>query len=138
MKAWLVDTGPFVSYLDRKDPAHANIADLLDNFKGRLLTTAAVIGEVMYFVSELPSGPLSFAEFLIASATQIVPLTTPPEVLAAAELMHQYRDTPMDFADATLVLLADQTGTTDILTLDRRGFSTYRSRKGKAFKLAGA
>src|SRR5439155_20565280 len=124
MKAWLVDTGPFVSYLDRKDPAHTSIADLLHNFKGRLLTTAAVIGEVMYFVSELPGGPLSFAEFLIASSTQIVSLTTPPEVLAAAELMHQYRDMPMDFADATLVLLGDESGTAGILILVRLGVFT--------------
>ena len=74
----------------------------------------------MYFVSELPNGPMSFAEFLIASGTHIVSPASPREVLAAAQLMYQYRDTPMDFADATLVLLAGQTGTTDILTLDRR------------------
>src|SRR2546426_11676029 len=92
----------------------------------------------MYFVSNLPSGPLSFAKFLIASATQIVSLATPPEVLAAAELMHQYRDTPMDFADATLVLLADQTGTTDILTLDRRGVSTYRRATRRPYMLGRA
>jgi len=135
MRTCLVDTGPFVSYLDRKDTAHVDVADFLNNFKGRLTTTGAVIGEVMYFISELPNGPVSFAEFLIASQTHIVPLTASREVLSAAELMHRYRDTPMDFADATLVLLSEQTGTTEILTLDRRGFSTYRTAKGKAFSL---
>ena len=136
MRTCLVDTGPFVSYLDRKDPAHTDVAEFLDNFNGQLSTTGAVIGEVMYFISELPDGPVSFAELLIASGTHIVSLAGPSEVLTAAELMYQYRDTPMDFADATLVLLADKTGTTEILTLDRRGFSTYRTAKGKAFSLA--
>jgi predicted nucleic acid-binding protein len=49
--------------------------------------------------------------------------------------MRKYADTPMDFADATLVLLADATGILEILTLDRRGFSTYRTSKGKRFRL---
>jgi hypothetical protein len=54
---------------------------------------------------------------------------------AAVALMKQYRDTPMDFADATLVLLAEELGLLDILTLDRRGFSTYRIGRGRAFRL---
>jgi uncharacterized protein len=44
-------------------------------------------------------------------------------------------DTPMDFADATLVALAEQLGLSDILTLDCRGFSTYKTSKGKRFRL---
>ena len=41
----------------------------------------------------------------------------------------------MDFADATLVLLSDRLAVTDILTLDRRGFATYRTAKGRAFRM---
>jgi predicted nucleic acid-binding protein len=41
----------------------------------------------------------------------------------------------MDFADATLVLLAEALGVRDILTLDRRGFSTYRTRPRGGFRL---
>lgn len=37
--------------------------------------------------------------------------------------------------DATLVRLAEGLDVHDILTLDRRGFSTYRSRRRRAFKL---
>jgi predicted nucleic acid-binding protein len=90
----------------------------------------------MYFTSEDPSGPLVFAQFLIASRVIISEMCQPAEVLAAAELMDRYSDTPMDFADATLVLLADRLGITDVLTLDRRGFSTYRTSKGKPFRIA--
>ena len=54
---------------------------------------------------------------------------------AAVDLMARYRDTPMDFADATLVLLADTLGVRDILTLDRRGFRTYRTAKRQSFQL---
>ena len=49
--------------------------------------------------------------------------------------MEQYAETPMDFADATLVLLADDLDVRRIFTLDRRGFSTYRTRSRKAFQV---
>jgi predicted nucleic acid-binding protein len=41
------------------------------------------------------------------------------------ELMEQYRDRPMDLADATLVLVAEKTGDRQILTLDS-DFLFYR------------
>ncbi|MDE2888614.1 MAG: hypothetical protein OXR72_10390 [Gemmatimonadota bacterium] len=41
----------------------------------------------------------------------------------------------MDYADATLVLLAEHIRSFDILTLDRRGFSTYRSSENRGFRL---
>lgn len=130
-----MDTGPFIAYVNRRDPAHAAVAERLDDFTGHLVTTGAVVTEVMYFVSGVPGGPLAFAELLVASGTQIAEACDPKMVLVAADLMASYADTPMDFADATLVQLADAVGAIDILTLDRRGFSTYRTAKGKAFRL---
>jgi predicted nucleic acid-binding protein len=38
--------------------------------------------------------------------------------------LEKYSDTPMDYADATLVLLAEALEVHEVLTLDRRGFST--------------
>ena len=49
--------------------------------------------------------------------------------------MQKYADTPMDFADATLVLLAEALDLRDVLTLDRRGFSTYRTRRRRSLGL---
>ena len=59
----------------------------------------------------------------------------PSRIAAAVALMKKYADTPMDFADATLVVAADQLGIVEVLTLDRRGFSTYRTSKGRGFRL---
>lgn len=41
----------------------------------------------------------------------------------------------MDYADATLVLLAGQLRCFDVATLDRRGFSTYRAAGNRGFRL---
>jgi predicted nucleic acid-binding protein len=135
MRTWLIDTGPFIAYISRTDPMHTRVAARVDGFAGQLATTSAVITEVMCFLSGVPAGPVSFAELLLASGTRIAESTQPQHVLAAAELMGKYADTPMDFADATLVQLAEELGVMDILTLDRRGFSRYRTVKGKAFRL---
>ena len=41
----------------------------------------------------------------------------------------------MDFADATLVWLAELVNTLDVMTIDRQDFQIYRPRGGKAFNL---
>ena len=135
MKTCLVDTGPLVAYLDRKDPRHDDVAAFLDGFKGQLATTAAVVVEVMFFVSESPGGAVSFAKLLMSSDVLVLGSFKPAQILTAAELMEKYSDTPMDFADATLVLLANELRVTEILTLDKRGFSTYRLGNNKSFRL---
>ena len=49
------------------------------------------------------------------------------------ELMARYDNVPMDFADATLVAMAEEFGIGDVFTLDNRGFSTYRWHKTRRF-----
>jgi len=134
VKTWLVDTGPVVAYLDAGDPAHAAVAARWDSFRGQLVTTSAVITEAMHFVSASQSGARHLADLVAASGMEVYDLSRPPELHEAVSLMEKYDDTPMDFADATLVLLAEALQVREILTLDRRGFSTYRTRKRQAFR----
>lgn len=135
MKTWLLDTGPLVAYLDARDPAHGPVAAILEPFTGQLLTSSAVITEAMHFVSSTRRGPRALAEFIQQSRTEVYDLSRPAELVEAVTLMELFAQTPMDFADATLVLLAEALSTNEILTLDRRGFSTYRTRQGKALQL---
>ncbi len=135
MKTWLVDTGPLVAYLDAGDPSHAQVASCLDEFSGALVTTSAVITEAMHLLAVSRDGPRTLAEFVAASGMAVYDLCRPPELHEAVVLMESYADTPMDFADATLVLLAEGVDVRDILTLDRRGFSTYRTRQRRHFRL---
>lgn len=134
MTLCLIDTGPLVAYLDATDPAHQVVANSLDRFSGRLATTSAVITESMHFVSAVPAGPRALAELLEAARLEVFDLCQPPEIREAVALMETYADTPMDFADATLVLLGEGLNVDRIFTLDRRGFSTYRTRQGQAFQ----
>jgi predicted nucleic acid-binding protein len=132
---WLIDTGPLVAYVDAGDPAHHAVATALGGFSGKLYTTAAVVTEAMHLVSEDSRGPGVLAGFLVATRADIAGLTAPPDLQEAVRLMDEYRDTPMEFADATLVVLASRLGVTEIATLDVRGFSTYRAARKKPFRL---
>lgn len=42
------------------------------------------------------------------------------------QLIRRYADLPMNFADASLVVLAEQLGHGRILTVDRQDFGAYR------------
>lgn len=135
MTSWLIDTGPLVAYVDASDPLHARVVDRLAPFRGRLHTTSAVVTEAMHLVGEDDAGPDVLVEFLVTTGTAIEGMTDAAHLLDATRLMKKYRDTPMDYADATLVLLAGQRGLADILTLDVRGFRTYRFANRRAFRL---
>ena len=71
----------------------------------------------------------------LRSAIEIRDVFSAAAVVAAVGLMSKYADVPMDFPDATLVWSAQQSGTDGILTLDRRGFSTFRFGTNRRFKL---
>lgn len=135
MIRWLVDTGPLVAYLNPRDPAHTLVVEHLDPFTGQLASTSAVITEAMHFMGQVPEGPRLLAELITVSNTEIYDFSQPPELRAAASLTEAYADTPMDFADATLLLLAEELGVDDVVTLERRGFSTYRTRDGRPLRL---
>ena len=135
MRRCLLDTGPLVAYLDARDPEHEVVAAWLDGYSGQLLTTSAVITEAMHFISASREGPELLAEFVDLTETRVFDCAQPAQLRNAVALMQKYADAPMDFADASLVLLGEKAGVRDILTLDRCGFSTYRMSKGKAFRL---
>lgn len=135
MITWLLDTGPLVAYLDASDKQHHAVGAVWDDFRGRLVTTSAVITEAMHFVASSVQGPRCLSQLVSTCQIEVFELCRPPELGEAVLLMERYSDTPMDFADATLVLLSEALGIADILTLDRRGFSTYRTRQGKAMRM---
>jgi uncharacterized protein len=135
MKPSLLDTGPVVALLDRKDPHHDWVAPRFNRLQGRLVTTGAVVTEATFFLQDVRDGIARLFELLASPKVDIRDSFQPLQLRAAAELMDRYADTPMDFADATLVALAAELETELVLTLDERGFRTYRHGRNRPFKL---
>lgn len=133
MKNVVLDTGPLVAVLNARDPEHDKCRDALADFRGQLWTTVPVIAEAMYLVRKHPLGPRTIAEFVASSRLRIEDCAGLGNLELAVGLIEKYADTPMDFADATLVILAHERRTRSICTLDRRGFTIYRTLDSQRF-----
>jgi predicted nucleic acid-binding protein len=121
-----VDSGFLIGLFDETDPLHSRCRDFLKNYRGRFLTTEAVITETMALLSTRQQWRC--LEWL-GSASQAGLLQVDREPLdfrSIEKLARKYADQPMDFADASVVLLAMRSGIREILTADRRDFAVYR------------
>lgn len=68
-------------------------------------------------------------------AGQLILAETSAAMLARmSALMEQYKDLPMDLADASLVSLAEEQGLNEVFTLGR-DFHVYRLPDGRAFEV---
>ena len=135
MSAWLIDTGPLVALIDEADEHHARVLPVFQELPALLWTTAPVIIETMLFLQESPEACSALVEFLRTTRIRIEPVSSLEDLDACVELMAKYRNIPMDFADASLVLLSEKTGVADILTIDARGFRVFRINGRHAFHL---
>lgn len=134
MRNILLDTGPFVALLDSSEKNHERCVRFLKEFKGRLFTTEPVLTEVLYLLGPSIKAQRAGIEFILRAGAMLVPQSQ-ESLRRGLELMEKYKDIPMDFADATLVVLAEEIGISEIFTLDLRGFDTYRILSKKTFKI---
>lgn len=130
----LLDTGAWVALLDKSERQHQVCVEVLEGWTGVLVTTEAVLTEAMYLVSPSRRAQEACLSFLLRGAVQLVPQSI-ASLKRVAELMEKYADVPMDYADATLVALAEELGTDQVFTLDRNDFSVYRLPGRKPFFL---
>ena len=132
MKA-LLDTGPWVALLDKSETKHLDCISWFQTYSGMLFSTEAVLTEVLYLLSFSIQAQAAALDFVLRSAVELIP-SNKESLVVCQNLMEKYADLPMDFADATLIALAQETGIRDVVTLDKKDFSIYRV-GGKAFRV---
>ena len=132
MKSILADTGPLVALLIKRDPHHRATAHWIANNVQRLLSTWPVVTEACHFLGL--DGKLALFQMIERGALVIADIAS-GDVKAFASVMVTYGDREVDLADASLVLLAERTGTTDIITTDRTDFSVYRLSRNRTFNI---
>jgi predicted nucleic acid-binding protein len=121
----LLDTGALVSLLDRSQHRHAVFTEFFETWSGEVVTTEAVLTEAIHLLARVRGGPEACLDFVLSGGAVLVPAST-ASLRRARALIEQYRDLPMDYADATLVALAEDIGTNLVFTTDQRDFSIYR------------
>jgi predicted nucleic acid-binding protein len=130
----LLDTSGLVSLIDRRQRAHESCVEALEAWRGIVVSTEAVLTEACYLLAAVHQARRACLDTFLDGAATLLPLT-PPMLRRAQSLMDRYEDLPMDFADATLVVLAEALDTSTVLTTDRRDFGVYRIRGSKPFRI---
>jgi predicted nucleic acid-binding protein len=128
----LLDTGPWVALIDRSESRHMECRDWLRGYEGQIYSTEAVLTEVLYLLNFSMPAQQAGLDFVLSGAVVIVPSSL-ESLRSVGALMKKYRDVPMDFADATLVCLAQELSIRHIVTFDRKDFGIYSLRKGQPF-----
>lgn len=133
----LTDTGFWLAFFNSKDKFHQKSLAALSLSHEPLITTWPVITETSYLLvlgkALGMQSQLRFVKALEEGYIQIFDVR-PDHLPRIRQLMQKYADLPMDLADASLVLLAEELGHGRILSTDQRDFSAYRWKNHHPFE----
>ncbi len=135
----LTDAGPLVALFNRIDAAHGRCVEILNGINEPMATTVPVLTEAFHLLGSTSAGASALMEFITGGGLQVLFLDD-DALVRAFDLMVQYADAPMDFADASLVTMAENLFLQKVFTIDRNDFATYRIRRGHrhiAFNIIG-
>ncbi len=133
----LLDTGALVSLLDKSQAQHERFVRFFDGWQAPVVSTEGVLTEATHLLGRVPGGREACVSFFLAGGAVLVP-ASPSSLRRCRDLMRQYADLPMDYADATLVALAEQLGTNAVFTTDRKDISVYRIKGRRPFEVLPA
>ena len=134
MKRVLVDTGPLVAILSRRDEHHTICVHALRDLPGPLFSCWPVITEAVWLLRAYPRAVQQLLKSIGSGFVELLPLGS-TEAKAIADVMKRYENIRPQLADATLVYLADRDGIDTIFTLDQRDFSVYHSVRKRPFRI---
>lgn len=132
----LVDTAPLVSLIDAgQGETHILCARLYPTLPKPLLTTWCSFTEAMYLLHRIGGWPAQQRLWQMVERQALLLHTSGLiEQQRIRQLMEQYRDLPMDLADASLVAAAEVLGLRQVFTLDS-DFHIYRLPRNEAFEV---
>jgi uncharacterized protein len=126
----LCDAGPLVALFSEGQFARDKCQAVLKELRQPLITTLPVLAEAFQFLEKsteqerlwqfMSMGVLQFREMILEDFGRM------------HSLMIKYADQPMDFADASLVVLAERLKLRTVFSLDRH-FHVYRPRHLRSF-----
>jgi len=113
----ILDTGPLVALLNRRDRYHRWAVARWNEVHPPLLTCESVISEASFLLAAAPGGGSAVLEMVHRRVLSLA-FRLEDEATAVANLMTRYLDVPMSLADA-------QHADSAVLTLER-DFRRYR------------
>lgn len=125
MRTTLVDTGPIVAFLNRRDSHHSWAVDTMARLRPPLLTCEAVLSEAIFLVRNLPGGGEAVMNMVERGLVRAA-FRLEEEAAAVRALLRKYGDVPMDLADACLVRMTEMYAEPTLVTVDAEFRDVYR------------
>ncbi|HEV2492952.1 MAG TPA: PIN domain-containing protein [Terriglobia bacterium] len=130
----LVDTGPLVALLSRRDKQHSTCVAQLRELAPPLLTYWPVVTETAWPLRRQAVAIDALFHGFLSGLLRLLVLDE-ADLPHIEEFLRRYRNIGVQLVDAALVHLAEREGIETIFTLDRHDFSVYRKRDGRSFHL---
>ena len=120
----ILDTGPLVALLNRRDLHHEWAADQWSRVTPPMFTCEAVLAEACFLVQSYPGAQQAVLD-LADRGVLDMSFHLEDESKGVSRLLRKYRDAPMSLADGCLVRMAELHDDAVVLTLDS-DFGFYR------------
>ena len=120
----LLDTGPLVAFLDRREEHHEWARLEFGRLQPPLLTCEAVLAEACWLVRGISGGVGAVMEFVERGIVKTA-FHLENDAEGVRKVMAHYSNLPMSLADACLVRMAEIHADAEVLTLDSH-FRIYR------------
>jgi predicted nucleic acid-binding protein len=127
----VVDAGPLIALFDRDDRHHRRAVEFVRDRRARLITNLPVLTEATFllrFSVEAQRDLLWWAHKSLE-----IDQGTSADLPRIIILLEKYRDMPADFADASLVALAERLNVSRIASVDS-DFTIYRLSDKRRFE----
>jgi predicted nucleic acid-binding protein len=127
----IVDAGPLIALFDRDDRHHRRAVEFVRRRRERLITNLPVLTEatfVLRFSVEAQRDLLNWAHQALD-----IDNATSADLPRIAALLAKYRDLRADFADISLVALAERLDLSLVASVDK-DFAVYRAFGRRSFK----
>lgn len=124
MNEVILDTGPLVAYLDRREEHHRWAVEQFSTLTDPLLVCEAVITEACFLLKDFTPAIVKVGEYLERGVLEMASVGSAAQWRVFA-LMGRYRNLPMSYADACVTWLAESRPRARVFTLDSH-FSVYR------------
>jgi uncharacterized protein len=123
----IVDTGPLVALLNRRERHHEWAAKIMDTIEPPIFTCDPVLSAACFLLQDIDGGADAVLE-LVARGIVRSDFHVMSEVDSVRALMKKFASVPMSLADACLVRMTEIEPRSVVLTLDG-DFKIYRRNK---------
>ncbi len=120
----LVDSGPLVALLVKRDQHHDWACQQFERLTAPLLTCEAVLSETQFLVHRFGGNPLVVLDMVARGALNVA-FQVEDEIDRLRDLQSTYCNLPMSLADACLVRMSELQSRCRVFTTDS-DFRTYR------------